>query len=421
MGRRTVAWWLLGGAAVLLAAPAAAQRTRFNPSISVGAGRTDNVEYTAVEETSDTVAHVTAALPVERAWRTGTFRFAYEPSFFKYDSTTSLDRFEHHATAGWNRSFGRRTRLDLSADFSRTQQQGLRLPGPDQAPPDEPAPVVPPDALLTQRTERDSFGAWLRLDRTAGERWSWGLTASGSDYAHDAIEDFNPNQPAGFAVEDRTEYAGAFDLSRAFSRADSMGLRYEHRWFELDASPDQDSDLLSLTYRRTVGRKLWLDLGAGGSRTTGDGAGGSPGDDERSELQGNVGFHRAFRHVDLGLGVSHRPTSGGHLEGTSTDTSAELRLSGVRRRDWFWDVVTGYVHRDPTQDGAAATRGLAAAGQVERMFLEVLSVRFATSFADQSEDDPTRPDPSAWGAELALVWYPRGRAEAARGEKEGES
>lgn len=395
------------GLLALISPPAAAQKTSFNPSVSLNARYSDNLEYVEEDGTDDSATRLSLDLPLARETATGTLSLRYQPSYIKYRDEDDLDHDEHVADLDWATRLGPKSALGLAASFSRTQAQAAT--GISERP-----EVEDTDLLLTERTDRDSFGASLRFDRTEGPRWGWRAALNWVATSHDEIAEAPSTTVTGFEVEDRTEYGASIEALKSLSRSNSIGLRYEHRKFDLDRSPDEDTDSISLTYREELARKLSFELGLGAARTTGDAAGGSEGDEDRTDFLGSLGLSRAFRRVRLQVTASHRPTSGGHLEGSSTNTGLGLALSGAQSREWGWNVYSRYAHRKPTDDASESIDTLAFGADVERKFARVLGIRLGGNYVDQSSDESGLSDSSAYTIDLGVVWYPRGRA--AQGE-----
>lgn len=386
-------------AAGLAGSPALAQRTTFNPVVGAGAGYTDNVSYIEKNSSSDTFSTLSAELPVVRESRTGSLSFTYRPTYVDYRDDDRLDHDEHRASLGWTVRPNDRTSFDLSASYSRTQEQAA-VPFSEQA--------EDTDVLLTDRTERDSWDALARVRHSAGQRWEWAATGSWSMREHQTISGFSSVAP--FQVEDRREYGGSLELSREFSRQSTLGLVYGYREFDLDMNPDETSHSLRISFRSQPGRKVSLHAEVGGFYNRRDTAGGVSGDDSRTGFDGELDVTRLFKEVRLNLSATHRPSAGGHLSGTSTDSSVAFALAGVNERRWRWDVSSRFVYRDPTnRDPAAGStkpRQSVAVGANVEYGPQRFGVRLGGNVAKESSNDPNIGHNSASTVELGLVWYP---------------
>jgi hypothetical protein len=395
-------------------APAVAQKTTFNPSIQVDQYYTDNADVgTEDEAESDSVTHVEVDLPVSREWRRGSWFFTYNPGFEKYSDNDDLDHDTHELRFNLTTAPSRTSSFGLDASASRTQYDP------------RPGLIEDTDVFLTRRTNRDLYAAVVRYGRSelAGGRWSWTADAGAFRAEYDAISGFDADEDVP-APQDRTSYGAGFGVDREVSRRTAIGGRLEVDHFELDDSGEfgeSESETAyagSFTFRRTLSTKSSLHASAGAYATSSDDSD-DPDveveDDDGGDvgLQATVGYSREFRRVSMSLSGAHRPTAGGALQGTSTDTAVAFGLSGLVLRKWNWSWSLRGAHRDPRDDDETVTSLTTGAG-FERFFARVLSFTMRADYATQEVDDVEDDGAvSVVRGSIGLVYYPLGRTQIA--------
>ncbi len=401
--------WCLS-AAVLCAisvSGAWAQRTTFNPSITVGGSYTDNIEHAATEETSDSASRIELDLPVSRQWDGGGMEFYYRPSYIQQSDQDDFDRDEHRLGFSTTTVIDRRTNWGFSAAYSKTQTQF--------SPTISEFEPIDDDQFTANPTDRDSLGASLSLARTQSPRWNWQASLDWNQVDHELIPGVPASALGDSPVEDRSEYGGSFGFSRSLGRGASLGLQYRHRRFDLDVSGEEDSDSLSVTWNRTVSRTLAFGVSVGAFKSTGEASDGTDlatDDDERTGAQGSFSLTRSFRASRLVFSGSHEPTSGSNLVGTSTNTDAGLTYAGTRRL-WDWSVSGRYGLREPADSSSDDLKNLSAGASIERFFQRQVGVRFGAAMTDQSGSGAA--DRSAFSVDVGFVWYPLGRTKLGGG------
>jgi len=403
--------------------PARGQETLFNPYVSVEYGYTNNVEFSGTAQTADNSTRLTVMLPMVRYWPKGWMVFSYSPSYYKYRDSDLLDRDEHRLRFGVSTQVSRRSSLDFSTRFTRTQVQGEVL---NQGAIDLPAPGgggggdLPPldleegSLLLSQRTERDLIGADLGFRQQAAERWDWYARVGASDWKHTMIEDF-PEGPESSLVEDRSEYRGNLGVARSLSRTTSLGARYGYRHTELDISGEEDMHSVMLTLEHQAGPKLSVGGELGGYRRTSTAPGDSAGDLTRNGMRGALRLRREYRRVVFGLFAGYAPTSGGDLAGTSTDSSLGLGLAGTGSAAWDWNLGARYTRRRPTDPDQPTRTATGVSGAVERRFGRSAALRLTASHVRQDNGIEGIENPSVFRALFGVVWYPVGHTRLAGG------
>lgn len=418
-----------GAAAVLTVlllgpCPARGQETLFNPSISLEYGYTDNVEFSGTDQTSDNATRLAVMLPVVRYSPKGWIVFSYSPSYYKYRDSDLLDRDEHRLRFGVSRQTSRRSWVDFTTRFARTQTQGDVL---NQGAIDLPAPGagaggdLPPldleegSLLLTERTERDLIGADLGLRHQPSERWTWSARVGASDWQHTRIEGF-PEGPESAVVEDRTEYRASTGGARSLSRTTSLGVRYGYRHTKLDISGEEDMHSVVLTLEHQAGPHLSFGGEIGGYTRTSTPPEDGAGDLTRNGMRAMARLRRSYRRVVFGMFAGYAPTSGGDLAGTSTDSTLGLSLAGAGSVAWDWNIGARYTRREPTDPDQPTRYAAGAYASVERRFGRSAALRLTASQVQQDNGVDGVEDPSVFRALFGVVWYPVGHTRLAGGQ-----
>lgn len=377
--------------------------TVFNPQLAVEQAYNDNVRFVGEGDSgaaggdSDSVTRLSAVLPVVREGKRSTLHFSYSPSFERHQDLDELDYDSHFLSLGLNTSTSRRSKVSFLSTYARTQMQG------------RPSSLDEAELFLTGRTNRELFRADLTHGKQLSARWSFRGGLNYGESRFDDIKDFDPAAPV--PLEDRTDYGGTVQLGRAVSEKTTVGLAYGLQRFELEprettgTSTDETVHSLTFTVDRTVSRRMTLNAAIGGFRSTSDP---ETADDPRTGAQANLGLTRAYRSMALSLDASHRPSSGGALAGTSTDSALGLRLNGAALEPWSWSVSSRLARRDPTNDDEEPVHSVAAGGSLERGFARVLALRLSADYVDQTSDEPLL-EARYYTAGIGLVWYPLGR------------
>jgi hypothetical protein len=392
-------------ACLTLAFPARAQTT-FYPSVELGAAYNNNVQFGGAdtEPVSDWTMRLGVTLPLERQWGGGTWRLEYDPAYDKHLDLHELDHMEHRLATAFSARAGRSGVFAGALTFTRTQEQGRATS------------LESPDLFLTRRTNRHFYSADLSFTKEVTARWRWGAAASAARYDYSEIENFDPGTPVA-AVEDRDEYRASVNVSRLLTRADSLGFRYEHGRFDLETGEVEDVDLVGFTYGRSTGHDVTMDLQIGGYQRRTDPATGEVllEDDAETGMQGSFSLSRAFQSTTLAFSAEVLPSSGGALEGTSTDASAGVTVSSAVGRRWSWSVSSRVAHRDPTDSGEEPVSSVGAGFGVEWRPTRNLGLRIGAHYGDQQGNTDDAFNKSFLAGGGGLVWYPRGY------EREGRS
>jgi hypothetical protein len=317
-------------------APLRAQRTSFNPIISLDYLYVDNVQYLGDNGTPDSGYRLGIRLPLVRQFRRGTLNLTYSPKFERYQKFEQLNNTGHSLDLGLYVTPTPISKVTLTSSFSRTQDQG------------DPADPYG-DAFVGRRTERDLAALGFSYRNRLSGRFLWGFNTQFTDTSYKNIEDF---VPAGTDLIGRQTLRGSLDLLRSLSPTTSMGLRLGYGKFRLDDGTDGDSREVGLIVEHALGQRTDFSMGLGVYERE-DATPQDPNtgiDNKRSGIQGFMDLRRQLRRASLSLNAKRATTDGGILAGTSTDTSLGFSVSGTAERRWSWSIATRYARREPTDE-----------------------------------------------------------------------
>lgn len=395
---------------VLLAAaplPASAQerRTTFDPSIFLSQSYTDNVRFVGEEDAdvSDSSTMLVLDLPVRHQLRRGELNFAYTGGRTVYREFDALDFTSHRLRFGVSTTPSRVSDLSFSTYFSKTQEQGnsASVDGEDV------------NFFLAGRTDRQTYGASLDCGRQMGPHWRWGATVGASRSEFDPIEDADTN--AILDVQDRDTYSGALSFDRTLSRKWSVGAVYGYRQTRFDADADETTQSLGVRFNQNLGERGSITYEIGGFDRDRDGLDPQAAQDlDDGGIYGgvNLGVTQPVGPVQFGFGAGVRPSSGGALRGTSTNTTVSVSLGPSMPRNWFWRLTSRFTRRDSSDRTEPDLDTVSLGASIERYLGQSVGIRLSAIWADQSTDEETigARDGSFYYATLGLVWYPKNRA-----------
>ena len=311
----------------LIALPAAAQRTTFYPIISLSAFYTDNVFYvdSPAEDPSSGGFRLGFVLPVKRDLRNGSFSVIYTPRFETFSNFSELDNPGHSLLLNLQKQPDPRSAFRANVRLASTEDQGdLNNFGLF-------------DPFLQQRTRREGGSLDLGYDRDLRGNFHWGASTGFSSWAYEDV--IRNDQESD--LEDRTELRANLGATRDLGAKSTLGLTYGYQQFDLDVSGEDTVHSLSLTYGRDLADSFSTAVSAGcfwGDRPN----------DPNCQLLGSLAFGRSFRRADLFLNLSHIPTAGGSQFGTSTNTTASLRIDSTATTQWNWNASIRFARRDPS-------------------------------------------------------------------------
>ena len=360
--------------AIFSALPLAAQRTTFDPSISLGYFYTSNVNIVGEDGPEDSGYRFGVTFPVRHTTKRSSLAFTYSPYFDRFNDFGELDNTGHRASLIFGREVSRRSSLDLSASYLRVQDQG------------DPQSEDDGDLLLNRRTQRESTRFDLGFDRQLRNRWRWGFSVGASEWRYDEIEDFEPPEPVA-PLEDRKEARGSITVGRNLSERSSFGVRYGYRFFDLEVSGERQVHSASLVWQREVADRLSLSASLGGFWSSGDEFDrGEAGSDTQSGIQGSLNLSRTYRRVILGISASHQPSAGGSRPGTATNSRVQLSLSGATEGPWNWGLYARWARRDPIAGAEPTVEGWSLGPRVSVRFglAQIVGIGFTATYNTQS-------------------------------------
>ena len=397
LGERLVAAVAFGAICVT---PALAQKTTFNPSLSVGVGYTNNLNYAGevTEDSGDVSAGLGVRLPLNRGLRNGSVNLSYFGKISLYQTNSDVDNVSHRLHLNYSHRTRRGSQFRASARYVRTQEQFDSVLLPEGIKPDDPliGPGDDVDLSVTERTNRETASVVISYGWRLGPRWGLGA----------ALNAGRSNFEGGEDVENRKGYGGSLNLSTDLSRRSQLELGYSYTWVQLEESGDEQIQQGSLTYRQQLSRTLRLDtrLGAFAVRSveTGESDTGTFG---AIGVQFNDGLVAGPLRFGFSAGAS--PSGGGALIGSALNTSVGASMSGVRVKPLNWGLYATYTYRKPFDSTLATSYSTVLRASVEHTLRRWWSLRFGTSWVTQRSDDPALVAEYA-RASLSLVAYPLG-------------
>lgn len=367
-----------------LVLPVAAQ-TRFEPSLAGDATYSDNLGNTPTMATSDTGYRFTLDLPVVRTWQNGELSFRYSPRLYRYQDESDLDRTDHAADLTVNARLSRRSSLDFSTRFSRSQVQGGFISLDDT------------DVILTGRADRDRLDADLSYGLQVTPRWTWSLATGVGSVNYEAI----PGYTALTEDRDQTRISTGFGRQVSQNTTVGMDLRYEEN--DLDVSADEKIRNANVTVKHQIDQKNSIDLAVGYFSV--DAMTGSA---DRSGAFLTFSFSRDFDQLALATFLGYRPTAGGNLPGTATVANIGASIGSRASKVWIWSVAGVFARRDPASSAANEIDSTVLRGDLTWVPHRKIGVRLTASRNSQIEKNSTSGDIEVNRATLGVVWYLRG-------------
>jgi hypothetical protein len=310
-------------------------------------------------------------------------RFRYNAGIYRFQDDSTFDRPDHAANLALQSQVSRRNNISFDTRFSRGQSQANFADPAD------------PDIILNQRTRRDFFDARLMFESQVSSRWNWRFGGGVGSVRHEDV----PGAPSG-GVQDREYGHVTTGLDRQVSRKTNVGFELEFLETRFDAGGDEQVHGAGVFMTRQVDRKSRLNLRVGAYTAE------TAGLPDRSGGSVRLGYQRDFRHVALDGFAGHRPTPGGNLPGTSTDTDVGLALSGVGSRVWRWRLAGQFTRRDPADSTRADIDSRGFNANLTGLAHPKTGLRLTASSVTQSET--AVPDIEVFRATLGIVWFPRG-------------
>jgi hypothetical protein len=385
-------WLILGAVSAFVVIPSTSATIQFLPSIAAETTYTDNLEYGGVGSSSDAAYRLSLDLPVSKVWSTGQFEFRYNPRLFRFRDEGALDHTDHFATMSIADQLSEKSNLDFTTSYLRTQSQGLFTSLDD------------PSLILTERVFRDRIDANLSYSRQLRPTWTWSVGGGYGTVENDQISGFAGGLGGG-SVEDRDQLSASTSVSKKISKRSDVGIdiRFQHN--DLEVSGEEEVHAFNLSYGHQLSATESLSLVAGFFQTNTEVVGA----DDRSGAFIRANYNREFRRVGMALFGGHRPTSGGNLPGTATDTNVGVSISGVGSNIWAWDVTAAGTRRDPADSTSPEIESTGLSGGVSWAIHPNVGLRMRAGSVQQSVDAPMTTDIDVFNVSFGLVWFPRGQ------------
>jgi hypothetical protein len=267
--------------------------------------------------------------------------------------------------------------------------------------------TLDPDPFLSVRTERKSYSLTLGYGRRMGPRWKWNSSIGASGIDHSVIGGFDPQGSSDLIPEDKTGYRVSTRFTRQLSEKTSLGGKYTYGITDLDINGEDELHRVQFTVGTDVSKRVAIVAEVGGYSRTNDDL-----DESSSGLDANLNikFNEALTAgpVRFGFGAGVTPSSGGSLEGTSSNRTVFASMSGVRRRPVDWTIVARYAQRVPDLLGQSERDTSSLTARTEFEVHRNLGISVGARYVEQTSDDPLEPDDSFYRATAGLVWRPLG-------------
>jgi hypothetical protein len=385
-------------------------RFQFNPSLAIGLTTTDNVNYLdspTLTTSNDQSAELTATAPMERRFRTGTWDLTYEGYWTRYSDHDALNHSAHYVDTGFRFNPTRRSTLRVNGVYTLTQLQAVARPVPDF--------VTGDDLFVGERQTVRAYGLGTGYRLEIGPTWSWDSSISGSTANVKPIDGYDDSSPA-LSRQDTRSFLARTRVERERSERFTLGGEYQYSRFDLSGSGLEDVHELSVTATRKLGRKSSIagELGAyrrsheAGETTTSyrnDGA-----------LVSLFYSYTPTTGLTARAGLSVVPSSGGTLQGTSTNRTIQAFLNGNHEHHRLYWEVGGYQSvREASDETVPTLEVLSLTGSIEHAIRTLFGLRLQTTWVDQSSDVEGYSEAKYYSVSLSCVWYPLGRTRVAGG------
>jgi hypothetical protein len=390
--------------------PETGPRFQFNPSLALGYSTTDNVNYLdspTVETANDTSAQLTANVPFERRFRTGTWDFEYLGYWTRYRDHSELDNGAHYAETGFRFQPTRRSTLRVNGVYALTQLQAVARVNPD---------FVTGDALFVgERQTARAYGLGLGYHLGLGPTWSWDTNVSASTSNVHRIAGYEEDA-AALPRQDSRAFQARTRFERERSGRFTLGGEYQYSRFDLIDSGLEDVHELSLVATRKFGRKSSIAGEIGAYRRSR-----AASDPTASYVQNGalltVGYSYAPTTALVArVAVGIVPSAGGTLQGTSTNRTFQAFLNGNHERHRvYWELGGYHGVREPSDETTPTLTILSLTGSIEHAIGTLFGMRLQTGWVDQSSDVEGYAQAQYYSASLSGVWYPLGRSRVAGG------
>jgi len=383
---------------------------QFNPSIGLGYSITDNVSYLddpTASTSSDSSAQLTVNLPTERRFRTGTWDTEYLGYWTRYDTNAALDSGSHYLDTELELKATRRSTFRVNGVYARTQQQAVPRETPDIATGDE--------LFLGERQEVRSYGLGLGYGLDIGPTWTWDTSVSGAQANASTIDGYQDGT-SGLARQDTKAFRARTRFERERSQRFTLGGEYQYSRYDLEAQGIEDVHAMSLTWERKIGPKSALAGELGGYHRSRDAGDETPTYQADGALVAISYSYTPKTGLTARAGFSLVPTSGGTLQGTSTNRTIQAFLTGDHEnRRLAWEVGGYQSVREASDETVPTLEVLSLTASVEHAIQEVVGLRLKGNWADQTSDVEGYAEGQYYSVTLSCVWYPLGRTHLSGG------
>jgi len=392
---------LVGGLLLLSFLGGGSVQAEFIPSLSLNAAYIDNVNYVGnLENASAYEARLSANLPWYWQSKRTEYHFSYSPMAVANSDFSDLDRLEHRLRFSSTTQAGRPSHFRSEVNLAKTQAQG------------DPRSLDDSDLILDDRTDRTLGRVELTYSRRTSQRWRAYGIASAAFSEYKPLDDSDSEE----TIDDkRYEYQLAGGFGHDLSQKSEIGARLGVRKYDLNTTGDETVADVNATWDYDVAEQLQVKLVAGVYHRKQDKSGDTPDAQGGTQTGMNLRFNleRQYRAMILAFNVSHSPSAGGSLGGTSTNTTVQLNLSSPSVNVWDWETAIRYAHRDPTAATSATVQNVSLGGRVEREVSRYFGIDLGLLAVNQESDNEFE-DTTYWTAALGLVWHPAGRRKGRR-------
>ena len=375
--------------------PLRAQRNTFDPSLGLRYVFRSNVDYAPIDEESDSSLRLVVNLPLIRDLKKGSLRFSYTGYTEYFDQREDLDNIGHRLNFGVSTQPSRRSSLNFSIGYSRTQDQG----GPNYGIVEETE-----DPTFNRVAQRDRLAARLSYTYQLSQRWYGGVSLGASGWAFDDVED----SPTPEVSRDRWEAMLAARIGRNVSPSMRVGLVASFSQFDLDLGGITDSVAAALEVQKEIADDVNWTLRVGGFRNETEDAVEGIQDSSRTGWLAAFNLNKSLRRVALSFLASHGPAAGGYRLGTSVTSTVYVSIVDTHFRRWTWAVFARAGQRDPDIELEPTLKAYEAGFGIQMAVARFLGLSTGGSWVTQ-DDEIKDGSYSFYRLTAGLTWHPLGR------------
>jgi len=353
-------------------APAAADAPTFEITLAVAESWTDNPAYVAGLDETEVVNRIGLDIPYRRERQNYTWSFLYSPTYRRHSEFSDLDYLEHLLGTTLTGTPSAKSSYQVDLTYLNTQSQDISQV------------FVTEPVFLTNRTDRESVTANVRLDREIAPRWRLNGSFRGRTLKIDDISGFDsgamPQQ-----LGDQISTAIGAGASYQPSQKTTIDFGYALRGYDLDLSEDETIHAISADATHTISPTMTVAYGGGiASRE------GAAGDKTTFEARGSIS--QQLKRGSITANADRAVRNGDAVAGGSTVSSIGLRYGEAMGRRTQWNASARWSLReavDSSEEDLELVRGSVAltirGPRFEQGRLkEGLGLRFSGSIIDQS-------------------------------------